>query len=173
MDLNASRIGLLVPSPTPIWTGTADGAQTSGFVLTVTTSTGTLAASMAGMVLVWEGTDLVRIKSISGSDISLAENPVEFAASDSLAIYELRLPFPRYQRLDSGTVYKDYDVAFPAAYQDTQPPSVVIEPAAVWAQNGDTVTLDALKSMMMHPTDATGAVQSTTVCASGASGMVS
>lgn len=151
MNLNA-RIGLLVPELTALWTGTANGAQSGDFVLTVTTVTGTLASTMAGMVVVREGIDLVRIKNASGTTLTLAENPAEFANGDSLAIYEIRLPFPRYQRLVGDVVYKDWNIGYPVAYQEVLPPSVAITPEALWAENGVKYLFDATQTIAVEPT---------------------
>lgn len=149
MNLNQSRIGILSPGSTPIWTGTANGAQSASFVLAVTTVTGTLAAGMAGMVMVRNGVEMVRIKSVSGSNITLAENAIPFVAANALAIYELRLPFPRYQRLVSATVYKDYDVAFPATWQNIAPPAAIVTPEVAWATVGVITPFDASASQAM------------------------
>ncbi len=149
MNLNQSRIGILSPGATPLWAGTANGAQSATFVLAVTTVSGTLAAGMAGLVMVRAGADMVRIKSISGANITLAENAIPFVAGNALAIYELRLPFPRYQRLVSTTVYKDYDVAFPATWQHIAPPAAIVSPEAAWATVGVITPFDASASRAM------------------------
>lgn len=149
MNLSHSRIGLLIPNTTPIWTGTANGAQSATFVLAVTTITGTLTTGIIGMAMVRAGVDIVRIKGVSGSNISLAENPITFAASDPVVIYALRLPFPRYQRLVSTTVYKDYDVAFPATWQHINPPTAVVTPECAWLKTGVVQRFDASGSRAM------------------------
>lgn len=156
MDLLQSRIGLLVPSPAAIWTGTADGDQSSSFVLSVTTVTGSLSSADAGRVLVRENQDLVRVRDAGGTDITLAENGVTFAAAEALAIYDLRLPFPRYQRLASGVVYKDYDIAFPTPYQLSVPPSVAVDPGAIWLEVDEQYIFDGSRSRMMHDTGLSG-----------------
>lgn len=161
LDLKKSRIGLLVPELAPIWTGAALGGQSSDFVIYVSTATGTLSSGMAGMVLVRDGVELVRIKSISGNAITMAENAAPFAASDPLAIYELRLPFPRYQRLSGETVLKDWNVAFPSTWEEILPPTCVVFPEAAWVQVGVVWTFDAQNSRVMAPDTVTGAMTAT------------
>lgn len=151
-----SRVGLLVPSPAAqvVWTGTANGAQSASFVLAVTTGSGSLAAVKAGMVVVTADGDYIRAKlDAAGGNLYLAENFTEFAAGDVLTAYNIRLPWPRYQRLDGETLYKDWDVAFPADFRDVLPPSVVVEPGCVWAVVGTAVAMDADGSLQVNDPD--------------------
>jgi len=151
-----TRLGLLAPTTTPLWTGTANGAQSSTFTLAVTTVSGALPTDSSGLLLVRAGVDLVRMKSHSGSTLYLAENPLTFTAGDALAVYDLRLPWPRYQRLVSTTVYKDYDIAFPATWQHSLPPAALVTPEVAWLDIGDTQVFSALNSQVMAPDPASG-----------------
>jgi len=157
------RLGLLAPTTTPLWTGTANGAQSTTFTLAVTTVSGALPTDSSGLLLVRAGVDLVRIKTHSGSTLYLAENPATFTAGDALAVYDLRLPWPRYQRLVSTTVYKDYDIPFPATWQHSLPPTALVTPEAAWLEVGDTQVFSALNSQIMAP-DPTGGLTATWDC---------
>lgn len=151
-----SRVGLLLPAPASqaVWTGTANAAQSTSFVLAVTTVTGSLAAVEAGMVIVTGDGDYLRAKlDAAGGNLYLAENFTEFTAGDVLTAYNVRLPWPRYQRLDGETLYKDWDVAFPVDFRDVLPPSVVVEPGVVWAVVGTPVAMDASGSEQVNDVD--------------------
>jgi len=108
MNLAPSRVGVLFSPSTPIWTGTISayvGADT--FRLTVATVTGSLADLSAGLAVYTSDGRLVRIKSVNaGSNyIYVAENSLStvagggFVLGTTLSVYNLRLPFPKYQRV--------------------------------------------------------------------------
>ena len=156
-----SRVGLLVPtlSAQVVWTGTAAGAQSAAFVLTVATVSGTITNVTAGMVLVTADGDYIRLKADSITNtLYLAENYTTFTAGMALTVYNIRLPFPRYQRLDGDTLYKDWDVAFPANFRHSLPPSVVITPEVVWTAAGTHVTLDGVGTVQVYDPATAGSV---------------
>lgn len=119
-----SRLGLVVADTAAIWTGTVSSWDSDTMTLTVSTSTGSLVTGMEGLVLVHLGTTLHRVRTVTpGSNtIKVAETATEFTASDALAIYRARLPWPRYQRIVDSVVYKDFDIAFPGTWQAHLPP---------------------------------------------------
>ena len=100
--------------------------------------------------------------------ITLAENPIDFQASDVLAVYNVRLPFPRYQRVTSGgDVYKDWDIAFPGEYA-SMPPMAHCDPGVIVAAVGESVALDASASAGL----AVGATISTYTWTPGTGGVI-
>ena len=157
----STRIGLLIPTPAAqvVWTGTAAGAQSAAFVLAVETISGPLTNGTAGMVAVTADGDYIRLKADGATDILyLAENYTEFEAGDALTVYNIRLPFPRYQRLDGTTLYKDWDVAFPANFRHVLPPAVVITPEVVWTAVGTHITLDGAGTVQVYDPAGTASV---------------
>jgi len=121
------------------------------FKLTVTTVTGTFPTDIANLVIVHNGNEFARIKSRAGQVLTLAENPVQFLTTSTVAIYDARLPWTRYQRIDDGVVYKDYDIPFPATWQAELPPTAILKARissnpwgeAIYAPTNTTIYLDA------------------------------
>ncbi len=152
MTLQRARVGLLVPDPQLVvqWIGMADGNQSAEFVLPVTTDAGSFSSESIGLALVNAAGDYIRIKAIGAGTLWLAENDVTFAAADTLTIYNIRLPFPRYQRVTAaGVVYKDYDIAFPADYRDVLPPAACVTPEVAWVSLNEEIDFDAGDSLAM------------------------
>lgn len=154
MNLDQARLQLLCVPATPLWTGTVDTYNVDGFELTVTTVSGAFPTDIANLLIVHNGSELARIKSRAGQVLTLAENPVQFLQTLPVAIYNARLPWTRYQRINDGVVYKDYDIAFPATWQAELPPTALIKARvssnpwgeAVYAATGETIYLDASAS---------------------------
>ena len=145
VSLTKSRLGLLVADPTALWTGTVSAWDSATMILTVSTVSGALSVSMEHLLLVHAGAALHRVRVVTpGSNtIKLAETSTEFTSGDTLAIYDARLPWPRYQRIVDSNVYKDYDVGFPATWQAHLPPIARInvsgDEEAIWCAVGESV----------------------------------
>jgi hypothetical protein len=155
MNLDHARLALLRSPSTALWTGTVSAYTPATYALTVITATGAFPTDIANLLLVREGLELTRVRARDASTLTLAETPVEFTAGDSVALYNARLPWPRYQRIAEGVVYKDFDVAFPATWQAALPPTPVLRARvgtndwqeAIYCQTGDTLSLDASASL--------------------------
>lgn len=151
MNLDQSRLLLLAAPTTALWTGTVVSWNSVTFELTVTTVSGTYPTDISNLLLVQNGVNISRIKSRDGNVLTLAETPVQFLATYTLAIYDARLPWPRYQRIDEGTVYKDFDIAFPTPWQEEMPPTAILKARlsgndwgeAIYCATGNTIYLDA------------------------------
>ncbi len=151
MNLNQSRVGVLLAPVTTLWTGTVVTYDAAEFVLTVATVSGSLSALASDFAVFLADGRCARIRSVipNLNTIVLAENPIEFAAPMSLSVYNVRLPFPRYQRVtEDGTVYKDFDIPFPGQYL-AMPPTAVCVPEVIIAAVGESVNLTALDSVGM------------------------
>lgn len=154
MNLDQARLALLIAPTTPLWTGTVGSYAAATFELTVVTVSGAFPTDISNLLLARAGVDLARVRSRDTLVLTLAENPVEFTAGDTLALYAARLPWPRYQRIVSGVVYKDFDIAFPTPWQAELPPTPVLKARispndwqeAIYCQTGDTISLDASAS---------------------------
>jgi len=154
MNINQSRLALITSPNIPKWTGEVTGYDNSTYELTTSTVSGSLPPDISNLLLVREGMELVRIRDAAGATLSLAENPVQFANGDQLAIYDIRLPWPRYQRINDNIVYKDFDIAFPTPWQRQLPPTPIIKARigtndwleAIHCQAGDIIDLDASDS---------------------------
>ncbi|MGC9397118.1 MAG: hypothetical protein ACP5J4_19920 [Anaerolineae bacterium] len=154
MNLDQSRLLLLAASTTPLWTGEVVSWNVADFELTVTTLSGSYPTEIGNLLLVQNGVNIARIKSRSGDVLTLAETPVQFLATYTLAIYDARLPWPRYQYIDDGVVYKDRDIAFPTPWQREMPPTAILKARlsgndwgeAIYCATGDTIYLDASES---------------------------
>lgn len=154
MNLDQARLLLLTVPATPVWTGTVVSWDAVDFILTVSTSTGSYPTNIENLVLVADGIHLVRIKSRDTNTLYLAETPIQFLAVASVAIYQARLPWPRYQYIENGVVYKDHDIAFPTPWQAELPPTALLSARvgsngcaqALYCAIGDTINLDAADS---------------------------
>ena len=109
-----SRIGVYLAPDDSLWFGAVLSYNSTTFVLTVSTTAGSLSNIQPGHAVVRFSTDQwARVKSVNpgAGTISLAENPIEFLATNSVVVYNVFLPFPRYQRVTpGGVIYKDYDI---------------------------------------------------------------
>ena len=154
MNLDRARLALLTVPTTPLWTGTVGSYNAGTCALTVANVSGAFPANISNLLLVRAGLDIVRVRSRAGQVLTLAENPVTWTAGDTLALYNARLPWPRYQRIVSGTVYKDFDIAFPTPWQAELPPTPIIQARrgtnewgeALYGATGDVFNLDASAS---------------------------
>jgi hypothetical protein len=154
MNLDHARLALLIAPTTPVWTATVASYDPATYVLTYTGASGSLPADTANLALVREGLELVRVRSETGSTLTLAENPVTFGVGNAIALYNTRLPWPRYQRISGGVVFKDFDIAFPTPWQRQLPPTSVVLARvgtndwqeAIYCQTGQTINLDASAS---------------------------
>lgn len=166
-----SRIGVLLAPEASLWGGTVSSYDDATFILTVATVSGSLADLSAGLAVVRLAEDQwARIRSVNpgGGTITLAENPINFQATDVVGSFNARLPFPRYQRVTpGGTVYKDWDIAFPGQYA-SMPPLAHCSPGVIVADTGESVSLDASASEAM----AVGATISTYTWTPGAGGVI-
>lgn len=152
VELDRARLQLFVVPPVAEWEGTVDSYDSSAFALTVTTTSGTFPTDIANLLLVRKGS-LVRVRSRASQVLTLAENQVAFASGDAVAIYNARLPWPRYQRITGGTVYKDFDIPFPTPWQGELPPTALLKSRidgstndwseAVYCAVDEAVALDA------------------------------
>jgi len=102
---------------------------------------------------------VTRIRSISGSVVTLAENGESFTAGQTCAIYKSRNVYTRYQRIASdGTLYKDFDIAWSSA-NASLPPIPIIDTQRSdgaggwesatpinWVAVGESIRLDASNS---------------------------
>lgn len=151
------RVGAYIFPPTSLWAGTVSSYDAATFTLVVATTGGNLANVAAGMAVLVSGTArYVRIKSLDAgtSTLVLAENPLALTAGEALIIYGARFPFTRYQRvITDGTVYKDWDIAWPGQYA-AMPPRPVVVPEVVVADVDEDVTISALSSAAMSPSGA-------------------
>jgi hypothetical protein len=151
VNLDRARLLLLAAPTTPLWTGEVVTWNAATFALTVTTSTGAYPTEISNLLLVQNGVNIARVKSRSGNVLYLAETPVQFLATYTLAIYDARLPWPRYQYIDEGVVYKDRDIAFPTPWQREMPPTAILNARldgndwgeAIYCAAGETIYLDA------------------------------
>ena len=147
MNLSPARIGLLVAPATPAYTGIV--STYTGYTLTLTTSVGSALASATNLLLYAAAGHAARVRYITGlcNVLVLAENPATFTAGDTVTLYNWHWPWPRYQRLtEDGTVYKDYDVAFPTPWQRLLPPTPVVtanDAGAVWTPAATSVSCAA------------------------------
>lgn len=166
-----SRIGVLLAPAASLWAGTVSSYDDATFILTVATVSGSLADLSAGLALVRLAEDQwARIRSVNpgGGTITLAENPINFQAADVVVSYNARLPLPRFQRVTpGGTVYKDWDIAFPGQYA-SMPPLAHCSPGVIVADTGESVNLDASASEAM----AVGASISSYTWTPGAGGVI-
>jgi hypothetical protein len=147
MNRNA-RLGIVLAPTTPLWTGKVTSYDAETCTLTVSTTLYSLQTWHAGLVLVHAGAEMIRIRSVDtgAGTIKLSENPASFVSNDLLAIYQARYPWPRYQRITGGVVYKDWDIGFPGTWQAHLPPTancVVRLSGGVWAE---AVMCNALES---------------------------
>ncbi|MBN1261094.1 MAG: hypothetical protein JXB35_10475 [Anaerolineae bacterium] len=154
MNLDRQRLRMLTPGSSltsASWSGTVVSYDIDDFELTVTTVSGSFPTDIANLVLVHEDGDMVRVRSRSGSVLYLSENPLSFAAGETVTLYNLRLPWPRYQRIVDGVVYKDFEIPFPGTWQAELPPTAILQARvgsndyaeAVYCTTGQTITLDA------------------------------
>lgn len=171
MDPKLSRIGVLLAPSTAVWSGTVSSYNSDTFVLTVSTSGGSLNDVSAGLAVVRTAFDdwaRVRAVNVGGGTITLAENPIDYQGADVLAVYAVRLPFPRYQRVTSGgDVYKDFDIVFPGQYA-SMPPMAHCDPGVIVAALNESVPLDASDSEAM----AVGATISSYTWTPGTGGVI-
>lgn len=128
MNLN-SRVGLLFVSSAetrdiPAMVASYDAAT---FTLVFTTNIFLAFTLDPANLAIADDEGYVRIRSkVDNKTVILAENGHTFTAGDTVTIYNLRLPFPCYQRIATdGTVYKDFDIAWPGA-NESLPPQVVV-----------------------------------------------
>ncbi len=152
MRLSPARIGVLLAPTEPIWTGEVVSYNDETFVLEATTTGGALTNVRAGLALVIAG-EYVRLRALTAigppAVFQLAENAYTFAPGAEVAIYNVHLPFPRYQRvLEDGTVYKDFDVTFPGP-DAALPPLTLVHPGVIVCDVGETVNLSAEASRPM------------------------
>jgi hypothetical protein len=167
VNLDQVRLGALFVPTTALWTGSVSSWDGDTFTLTVSTSTGALSDVSAGLAVVWEG-QYIRIRAVDAGagTLTLAETGAGIESGDPVGVYAPRLPFPRYQYIDSdGTVYKDRDVAWTSAAA-TLPPRAWIwveNPSgdggyseAIWVPVGETRTVNALASLVMSAEATTG-----------------
>lgn len=154
MNLDQARLQLLSAPTTPLWTGTVASYNAETFCVIVSTVSGSYPTDIENLLIVHRGVYIARIKSRDGDDLYLAETPTQFIATFPVAIYDARLPWPRYQYIDEGVVYKDRDIAFPTPWQREMPPTAILKARlsgndwgeAVYCAIGDTIYLDASDS---------------------------
>lgn len=156
MNLTARAQVLLAPEIV-LWSGTVVSYDEDTFVLTVSTGTGDLAGVEAGLALgsVYAP---VRIRDVdAGSNtLTLAENGNVYEADDAIWVWNVRVPFPRYQRIAGGIVYKDFDITFTSLGatdeirgQRALPPSIFVSPAVVYCHVDEDVDFSAAASRMV------------------------
>ncbi len=150
MNLTPTRLGLYLAPTTPVWTGTAQSYTAATFTLTVTTTGGAFSAISPGLALRTASGRYARIKTASSNTLVLAETPLAFTLGDALSVGPARLPFPRYQRIGGGVVYKDYDVAYPGAYA-ALPPAACCTPAVLVAALNTPSAVSAAASAALAP----------------------
>ncbi|NBD34406.1 MAG: PKD domain-containing protein [Chloroflexi bacterium] len=151
MNLNSARLALLLAPNTPLWIGTVTGYDNSTYELSTSTDSGTIPGNVENLLLIREGVEIARVRSVTGTTYTLGETPISYTSGDEVALYDVRLPWPRYQRIDDGTVYKDFDIPFPATWQEELPPTPVALARrgtnewqeAVFCEPGETINLDA------------------------------
>jgi len=154
VNLDQARLQLLAPPTTPLWWGTVANYNAATFCLTVATTGGAFPTHIENLLLTHISANLTRVRARDGNVLVLAETPVVFAVGDQIALYDARLPWPRYQRIYNGMVYKDFDIAFPTPWQAELPPTALLRgrigtndfAEAVWCQIGDEIELDASAS---------------------------
>ncbi len=151
MNLDRTRLALLTAPATPLWTGTVTSWNVATFALGVSTVSGAYPANIENLLLVADGLHLVRVKSRTSNTLYLAETPIQFAAVANVALYDARLPWPRYQYIDGGVVYKDRNIAFPTPWQREMPPTAILKARlsgndwseAIYCAIGNTIYLNA------------------------------
>lgn len=177
MNLDQARLQLLTAPATAVWAGTVSSYDAASFFLTVTTVTGAFPTDISNLLLVRAGVDPVRVRLRSDQKLYLAENAVPFANGDMLALYDVRLPWPRYQRISSEMILKDFDIGFPTPWQAELPPTALLRARigssndyaeAVYCAQNQTITLDASASYANLTTGA----PLTFVWAPGAGGVI-
>lgn len=154
MNLDQSRLLFIAIPSSPVWTGTVVSWNAVDFSLTVTPVSGAYPDDIGNLLIAHAGTEVARIKSRDGNVLYLAETPVQFEEAADVAIYQMRLPWPRYQYIDAGVVYKDHDIAFPTPWQHSMPPTAVLRARlsgndwaeAIFCYVGETIYLDASDS---------------------------
>lgn len=154
MNLDQSRLLLLAAPTTPLWTGVVTAWNVANFDVYVTTVSGAYPDDIENLLLVHRDVFIARIKSRSGDVLTLAETPVQFIETYPVEIYAARLPWPRYQYIDEGIVYKDRDIVFPTPWQREMPPTAILRARlsgndwgeAIYCSAGATIYLDASTS---------------------------
>ncbi len=154
MDLDAARIGALFAPVNSLWSGSVQSYTASTFTLAVANAVGSLSDVTSGLAAHRNSLngDRVRIKGVNaGSDtITLAENGADWTAGDSVIVPNIRMPWTRYQRIDSGTVYKDYDVSWTSNNASLKP-MALCSPQAIWSNINTDTTVDASDSVAVAP----------------------
>lgn len=123
------RSKLAVFQPAIVWSGTLNAGHAKGArILSVTTLTGDVNDILADTTLLIDNginQERLRIRSASGTSITVSENPLDWAASVPLKALLLFEPHPVFNRITNNngiiTYFEDYDVGYTDDNEDFTP----------------------------------------------------